>query len=140
MISAMKKITTHNIGGMPVVNEFNQPVGFISDGDIIRFFASKCPLFVNAYSFSAISQNNELEDKLNELSQLKVFDIIKNKLIVVHVNDSIEEVCRVLTENKIKKVPVVNHEKQIVGIINSSSITKKAMNYCIDYLNKKRES
>ncbi len=129
LLDALQFITEHKISGVPVVDDSGKPIGFISDGDIMRYLAKAHPLFTNAYSFMAVnSDDNDFEDKLKSLMSLKVKDISKKKLITVDVNTDPEEVCKVLIDNHLKKAPVMENGK-MVGIINRSNITKYAINY-----------
>lgn len=68
-----------------------------------------------------------------ELVSLRLKDIRPRKLISVNLTDSLEEICRVLEENKLRKVPVMDHE-EMVGIINRSNITQYALNSYKDLL------
>lgn len=128
LLEALQFITDHGISGTPIVNDKNVLVGFISDGDIMRYLAKAHPLFTNVYSFMANSEDNDFEDKLKNLMKLKVKDISRKKLITVDINTDPEEVCRILTDNHLKKAPVMKDGK-MVGIINRSNITKYAIDY-----------
>ena len=132
ILEAMKIIVDKQIGGMPVVDDNNKLVGFISDGDIVRYFANSYPMFLSVYSSWVAEGNNSFEEKLQDLIKLKVSELMKSKLITITQDTSIEKACSILTENKIKKVPVVDSNGAIIGIVNSSKITKFAMRFCLD--------
>lgn len=132
----MEIMAEKDIGGLPIINDKNQFIAFISDGDIIRYLSNTYPLFMNAYTFIAMSENNKIDDKLKELVNLKVKDIANTRKIYVNQTDDLNTICNVLSENKIKKVPVLNDEGIMVGIINSSSITKFAIKTCLTEFNK----
>ncbi len=131
LLDVMQTITNNKISGVPVVDKNNKLTGFISDGDIMRFLAKAHPLFNNAYSFIAIN-NAGFNDKLNELMKHKAKDICKKRLVTIDINTSVEDVCGILNEKHLKKVPVMENGK-MVGIINRSNITKYAIK---TYLNK----
>ncbi len=137
LLKAMQLMTEKQIGGLPIVDDNGVFVGFISDGDIVRYLSNTYPLFLNAYSFATMAQNDKFDEKLKELISLNVCEIASSRKIFVKSNDDLNAVCKILSDNKIKKVPVLNDNGQIVGIINSSSITKFAINVCLKkYLNK----
>ncbi|MGN1227646.1 MAG: MFS transporter [Christensenellales bacterium] len=127
IINAMQIMANHNIGGLPIVNDKGEFVSFISDGDIMRYLSNTYPLFLNAYSFIAMSENDNFDEKLKELMNLKLKDISSNHKIFAKDTDDLSTVCQILSTNKIKKVPVLNDEGKIIGIVNSSSITKYAI-------------
>lgn len=53
-------------------------------------------------------------------------DIMTREFIAVSKNDSIEEVARILLDNKISGVPVVDGDKHVVGIITEKDLMVKA--------------
>lgn len=123
LLDVLRLITEKGVSGVPVVNSNGKPVGFISDGDIIRFLASEHPLVVNPSSFIEI----DFDSKLRALMKRKVKEIAKKRIITVDSDDSLSDICGVMVENHIKKAPVMSDGK-MVGIINVSNITKYAFN------------
>lgn len=121
LFDVLRLITEKGVSGVPVVNGDGKPVGFISDGDIIRFLASEHPLVVNPSSFIEI----DFDSKLRALMKRKVKEIAKKRVITVDSDDSLSDICGVMVENHIKKAPVMSDGK-MVGIINVSNITKYA--------------
>lgn len=123
LFDVLRLITEKGVSGVPVVNGDGKPVGFISDGDIIRFLASEHPLVVNPSSFIEIN----FDSRLRTLMKRKVKEIAKKRVITVDSDDSLSDICGVMVENHIKKAPVMSDGK-MVGIINVSNITKYAFN------------
>lgn len=121
LFDVLRLITEKGVSGVPVVNGDGKPLGFISDGDIIRFLASEHPLVVNPSSFIEI----DFDSKLRALMKRKVKEIAKKRVITVDSDDSLSNICGVMVENHIKKAPVMSDGK-MVGIINVSNITKYA--------------
>lgn len=121
LFDVLRLITEKGVSGVPVVNGDGKPVGFISDGDIIRFLVSEHPLVVNPSSFIEI----DFDSKLRALMKRKVKEIAKKRVITVDSDDSLSNICGVMVENHIKKAPVMSDGK-MVGIINVSNITKYA--------------
>lgn len=127
LLDVLSFIAEKKISGVPVVDNTGKLTGFISDGDIMRYLAKAHPLFVNAYSFAAItSENNDFDDKLLSLMKSKVSDVMRKRVSTVDINTSIEEVCKILNEKHLKKIPVMK-DGELVGIINRSNITKYAI-------------
>lgn len=128
LMDALKLVVEKKISGVPIVNAGNL-VGFISDGDIIRYLAKFHPLCVNQYSFAACNKNDQNFDKsLQHLIDAKVADIAEKSVITVDADTDLAEVCRMLSEHHLKKVPVMEKGKMI-GMINRSSITKYAVHW-----------
>ncbi|MBQ9708466.1 MAG: MFS transporter, partial [Firmicutes bacterium] len=126
LLETLTYITEKKISGVPVT-ENGKLVGFISDGDILRYLSGLHPLFESAWSLAAAaSQEHGFDRRLSDLISMKVRDIAVKRVITVNSGDSLREVCRVLEQNHLKKVPVMDGP-EMVGIINSSNITKYAL-------------
>lgn len=117
----LRLITEKGVSGVPVVSDAGAPIGFISDGDILRFLSSEHPLYVNPSSLIEIG----FDDRLRELMTRKVSDIARKRVITVNLGADLGRVCQILAENHIKKAPVMDGER-MAGIINASNITKYA--------------
>ena len=117
---ALHLITEKKISGVPVTDGDKNLIGFLSDGDILRFLADVEPLFINA---SALQELPNFEERTKELMSMQVRDIAKKQVISVEAGMELGEVCQILTENHIKKAPVLENGRMI-GIINMSNITK----------------
>ncbi len=117
---ALHIITEKKISGLPVTDANQNLIGFLSDGDILRFLADVEPLFINA---SALQELPNFEERTKELMAMQVKDIAKKQVISVEAGMELGTVCQILTEHHIKKAPVLENGKMI-GIINMSNITK----------------
>lgn len=126
LLTVLKTITEKKISGVPVINKKGTLVGFISDGDITRYLAKSHPLFVNAYSFAAINEENKFDEKLDNLMKSKAKDVANKKIVTIDINTGVEDVCKILTDKHLKKAPVMENGK-MVGVINRSNITKYAI-------------
>jgi len=115
-----------HISGAPIVSANDAAVGFISDGDIMRYLREDehLPFAIDgSASFMAFwNPDAEFEQKLDSVMNLNVLEIGTSKPITISASASIEDVCELLSEAGIKKVPVVDGRK-VVGIITRSTIT-----------------
>lgn len=126
LLSVLQLLINKKISGVPVVNKKGTLVGFISDGDIMRYLAKSHPLFVNAYSFAAINDGNDFDEKLDSLMRSKAGDVANKKIVTIDINTDAMDVCKILTDKHLKKAPVTQNGK-MVGVINRSNITKYAI-------------
>lgn len=118
---ALKLFREKKISGAPVVNAYNQIVGFISDGDIMRHLSSEHSIFIN----DAALEKTEFNKTLLELVQKEVSSISAKKIITVNADDTLDDVCYKLGDHHIKKAPVLKNG-EMIGIINVSNIIKYA--------------
>ncbi|MDR3202170.1 MAG: MFS transporter [Bifidobacteriaceae bacterium] len=122
VIDALRRFADKRISGMPVVDGRGRVVGFVSDGDIMRYLADQHPAFLSAYSFIVETGNEGLDQKLAELLQLPVTRIATKHVVAVDHDMELGEVCRLLGERHLKKAPVLK-DGRMVGIVNRSNIT-----------------
>ena len=123
--------------GLPIVNAKQQVVGFISDGDIMKFIAKQNPRIIDMTSFITVWYDTEsFEKKLHDLMELSVMELATTKLVSVDTDYDIDEVAKVLGEKKIKKVPVLEDGK-LAGVISRSDILRYILGI---YLEKEAEA
>lgn len=118
-----------DISGAPILSKDGTAVGFISDGNIMRYMSEDehSPAAIDStLMFMDYIRNpdEEFEQKLTSIMDLNVREISKKKPITISVNASIEDACRLLSESGVKKVPVVDDSQKVVGIISRSAVTK----------------
>lgn len=128
VVEAMKLFVKHGISGAPVVDASGKAVGFVSDGDIMRLLSTQS----NAYMDPVVMimqmgiDEETYDEKLRSLMSMNIRDIGTKGVIGVDVHASLPEVCRMLSKNHLKKVPVLDDDR-IVGVINRSDITLYSM-------------
>ncbi len=133
----LQMLVESKTSGLPIVNAKNQVVGFISDGDIMKFIAKQNPRIIDMTSFITVWYDTEsFEKKLHDLMELSVMELATTKLISVDTDYDIDEVAKVLGEKKIKKVPVLEDGK-LAGVISRSDILRYILGV---YLEKEAEA
>jgi acetoin utilization protein AcuB len=108
---ALDQMKKERIRRMPVVDKNGKLVGIVSDKDLLR--ASPSP----ATSLS-------VWEITYLLSKLKVSDVMTKKVITVLENTPIEDTARIMVDNKIGGLPVVDASNSVVGIITETDIFK----------------
>jgi len=122
--AVIDKFAEHRISGLPVVNERDEIVAYISDGDIIRYIGTKHTT-LEYFSFANIYEMDKelFELRSKNILELNVMEIAKKKVIKVQWDTPIEEIATILGEKKIKKVPVERHGV-LVGIISRGDVIR----------------
>ena len=131
VLEAMQLLVNNHISAAPLVDAAGKPTGFISDGDIMRYLSKRSqmimdPVVMIVQTVDAYSDHKDYAHKLEHLMGMKASDIGAKGIIGVSVHADLPEVCRVLGENHLKKVPVLE-DGVIVGVINRSDITHFSM-------------
>jgi len=103
----MKK---HNFRRLPVVDD-GKLVGFLSDSDLMRVAPSPATT-LSRYEINSL------------LAKICVRDIMKNDVVSVNVDATIEEAALIMYKNKIGGMPVVSNMGAVVGVITETDIFK----------------
>jgi CBS domain-containing protein len=59
---------------------------------------------------------------------MKAEEIMQKNVITIHKDKNVEDVARILTENKISGVPVVNDNNKLIGIVTEGDLLHKKTN------------
>ncbi|AGK53276.1 CBS domain-containing protein [Bacillus sp. 1NLA3E] len=125
--SVIEKFIEFQISGLPVVNDRNEIVAFVSDGDILRYIGKHKDYFVDNfyYAFVVKGDNEEFEEREKRLLDLNVLEIAKRNVIKVSWDEEIEIIAAVLGKKQIKKVPV-ERNGVLVGIISRGDVIRNS--------------
>jgi|SRR5258705_5944012 IMP dehydrogenase len=113
VFDAIKLMAAKNIGALPV----------LSDGSLVGIFTER-----------DYTRKVALHGKSSKDTQ--VWEIISNQVVCVSPDESIEECMRLMTENRVRHLPVVEDEK-VLGIISIGDLvnwTISAQNAAIDQM------
>ncbi|HSG18873.1 MAG TPA: CBS domain-containing protein [Anaerolineae bacterium] len=110
IMEALNLMKTKRIRRTPVVDRKGKLVGIISDKDLLDASPS------DATSLS-VWEINYL------LSQIKVAEIMTREVLTVSEDTPIEEVARIMADNKIGGIPIMN-EDNVVGLITETDLFK----------------
>lgn len=105
-----KLMVKNTIGSVLVINPQNFPVGIITERDIIKKVCIK----------------NILPNDINFRK------IMSSPVITIMSYDSIETAAQKMTNNKIKRLPVLEDNQEIVSILGIRDITKHLSKILVD--------
>lgn len=98
VLAAMKTLVEHNIGSV-VVTEDGEVAGILTERDILRMGA---------------------RDPAS-LTTTRVGDAMTTDLVVGFPDDRIEHVMEIMTENRVRHLPVL-HEEKLAGIVSIGDV------------------
>jgi CBS domain-containing protein len=123
---AVKKFIDCRTSGLPVVDEEKHIVGFISDGDVLRYI-EKQDLRLDAELYSAVFPDTEnFTTKAKKLLQMSVMEIASKHIISAPRDMPLLKVCRLFTERRLNKLPVTQ-DGVLVGTISRGDIMRALM-------------
>ncbi len=119
----IKILETNRIGGVPVVDDQEILVGFVSDGDIVRFLSPHKEKIYLAYYITYVEEAQKIEDVLREKMNASVEEImVKKHIKTLAPDDDFESAIRLISQHHFKKLPVVDEVGKVVGIISRGDI------------------
>lgn len=122
----IEKLIEYRTGGLPVIDNSRHIIGYVSDGDVLRYMA-KQDVHVVGESFSLVlPDNEEFVSKAEELLQRNVLEIATKHTITVELGTTLSEVCRLFYENKLSKIPVTQNSV-LVGTISRGDTMRYLM-------------
>lgn len=121
-------LAANKTSGVPVVDESKKVVGFISDGDIMKYIGTSDGSVLDATRMLyRIPDTENFMQRVTDLIDLNVMRIATKGTISVPSGSSLDDACRLLAEKRIKKVPVTNAEGVLVGSLSRSDIIRSTM-------------
>ena len=107
VFEAIKSLVEKNIGSLLVLDEKSAIVGIITERDILK----------------------ECDRRYESLMQTMVKDVMIKNVIVASPEDDIDYVENIMTENRVRHLPVISGQK-LVGLISIGDVVKVQRGEC----------
>lgn len=121
-------LAANKTSGVPVVDENMKVVGFISDGDIMKYIGRSDGALVDATLMLYRATDDEnFAQRVTDLLDLNVMRIATKGAISVESGSELDEACRLLAEKRIKKAPVVDENGTLIGSLSRSDVIRSTM-------------
>ncbi len=114
-----------NISGVPVVNDEDQVIGIVTEGDLIyRSKKLEIPRYFTILdSYIFLDNTKKMEEQIRKMVGYRVEDIMTKDVIVVNEEDTLEEIATIMTKKSVNRVPVVADDR-LVGIVTRRDIIR----------------
>jgi CBS domain-containing protein len=116
---AARLLSENRISGMPVVDDNNRVIGVISEADVLTLAGLK-----KEHTFRDILHNILGEPVPARSGGNKVEDVMSFPPITSKADDEVMEVAKILEERRIKRLPVVDDDGKLLGIISRADIVR----------------
>ena len=116
---AARLLSENRISGLPVVDERRRVIGVISESDILILAGMK-----REHTFRDIVRNILGEPVPTRKKGNRVEDVMNLSPITAKADDDVGEVAKILDERRIKRLPVVDDEGTLIGIISRADIVR----------------
>lgn len=109
----------NRIGGVPIVDDDNKLISVVSDGDILRYLAPKESVFKDYFTYVPVLPRKNLDETVASKLNDTVSNLLRNNQITtLSPEDHLEDAIKVISQHHFKKVPVVDADNRVVGIIS----------------------
>ena len=119
-IAIMQETETN---GVPLVDEAGKVVGFLSDGDILKYLARHESSQTDGVSYIIMLETDSFRDRIRAIYDLDAMRLATKSVITVDAREHADLAFRTLADKKIKKAPVVQDGK-LVGTLSRRNIMK----------------
>ncbi|MDY3130087.1 MAG: MFS transporter [Berryella intestinalis] len=123
---AVEIMVERRTGGLPVVDSEGSLVGFVSDGDIMKSLADRGGAGDLSFSLAVYANDRGFDERVDRLMRSLVSEVATRSVVSVQKTASIERVCAILGERRIKKLPVLDGST-LVGTVSRSDVTRALM-------------
>ena len=116
--------------GIPVVDAANSVVGFVSDGDVMKYIGrNDAALMTPMSTLYRIADDDDLLGRTNTLLGMNVDQIATmGRVLTVDADTPVDEACHMLASKRIKKLPVVEDGK-LVGALSRRNVIHAISEY-----------
>ncbi len=118
--AAAELLTRHRISGMPVVDDDDHVVGVIGEADILALVGLK-----REHGFKDILRHMLGEPvPVRKRTGNTVGEVMSTPPITAGPDDDIKDVATIVDERRIKRLPVVDGEGKLIGVISRADIIR----------------
>ena len=117
--TAIRLLSENRISGLPVIDKDGLVSGVISEADILGAAGME-----SSFTFRDIIRRMLGEPLVGHRKGDKVGDIMSRPPITIRLGATVGDAAKVLSERRIKRLPVVDDDNRLIGIISRADIVK----------------
>ena len=127
---AITIIAEKKISGLPVVDEQGKVRGIISESDLMwQETGVETPPYIMLLDSVIYLQNpGRYEKEIHKALGQTVEDVMSDRPITIQAHQSVKEAAKLMHDKKIRRLPVVDQEGKIVGIITQGDVVRMMAN------------
>ena len=110
------------ISGLPVIDEKGGLAGMFTEKDIL---AHILPSYIEKVGrFIYEEDPKSIKNKLLELNKIKVSQLMRREVLTTTEDTALCEVARIMLTQRARRLPVLDKEKRVVGIVAREDIVR----------------
>ncbi len=122
-------IVEKGVSGFPVVDRSGRVVGVITEGDLLRRYRSvRIPPFLDLLGgVFPLGSLSEVEEAIREMAATRVSEVMSRSPVTARPEWPVEKVAELMWRHRIKRLPVVDEEGKLVGIVSRGDLVRALM-------------
>ncbi|RJQ53600.1 MAG: CBS domain-containing protein [Actinobacteria bacterium] len=123
---AARIMVENDIGALPVVNQAGQLVGLVTESDLIlQDVKVRFPSYLQLLDgFIYLGSLSRFENTLRRAVAARVADVMSTDVLTIKGDAGVEDAATMMVERDISRLPVVNDEGAIEGIVTKHDIVR----------------
>ena len=131
IIDVAQSLRDNKISGAPVVDDYGKVIGMVSEGDIMRMvevhspqinLILPSPLDLIELPLKMKHESDEIMKGLKKAGSVLIGDIMTKNVVSILPDASISDAAALMDSHDIKRLPVVDLNKKLLGIITRGDI------------------
>ncbi|KAK4584695.1 hypothetical protein RGQ29_022418 [Quercus rubra] len=128
---ALEALVENRITGFPVIDDNWKLVGLVSDYDLLALDSISGGTRSDTSMFPEVDSTwktfNEVQKLLSKTNGKVVGDLMTPAPVVVREISNLEDAARILLETKYRRLPVVDADGKLVGIVTRGNVVRAAL-------------
>ena len=130
LMEVINILMQHQISGVPVINENNQLVGVVSEKDLMT---KEQGLNISSYmtvmtSILSIDGKKQLIQSRERLQKATAEEVMSTPAFAVHEDATVEEIVSLMMNRRINRIPVIDNDNKLIGIIGRTDLLPLLIN------------
>ncbi len=119
---ALNLLFKMQISGLPVIDDKQRLVGMFTEKDVL---SQILPSYLEKIGRFVYEENpKSIKKKFQDLTNLPVSKLMRKDVITIDEEASLCEVARLMLTQRVRRIPVLNNEKKVMGIVAREDIVK----------------
>jgi CBS-domain-containing membrane protein len=112
----------HRVSGLPIVDEDRRLVGIVSEADLLRSEATGQRTEPRSLFLEWLLHPRRLEEWERRGRVVRAGDVMVTDVATVGPDTTLGEATRILLRHGVKRLPVVDEESRVVGIVSRQDL------------------
>lgn len=123
---AVRLMAQHNLGALVVVDHDQQPIGILTESDLLVRVAHPHfpPMLSILGAVIPLPGAQSANETLRQITAVRVNELMSSPLHTCEPDDSVPDVADLMVEHKLRHVPVVEDDK-LVGMVSRGDLVRR---------------